>query len=191
MSTDILNSNLILYFQGKMEGYGTFDQLVPTIASLEQSTDLTSDDLDTDSEDSDMDEPSTTSSNHNLNIVECSYKYCRRYSYYPQPVSINLIKSRKFGICLSLESIMSSFFVTEFLGTSADCFQRLPIALDICRSHFMSADRYWRLPIALYVCRLLFTSTDRFWRSPIAPDVRRSHTRSANGSRLCRKCIKT
>ncbi|XP_054279224.1 ATP-binding cassette sub-family C member 4-like [Macrosteles quadrilineatus] len=78
---------IIALRNGKMEGYGTFDQLVPTIASLEQSTDLTSDDLDTDSEDSDMDEPSTTSSNHNLNIVECSYKYCRRYSYYPQPQS--------------------------------------------------------------------------------------------------------
>lgn len=70
-----------------MEGYGTFEELVFRIPSLEQSSDLTSDDLDTDSDASDMEEPSNTTTNNQLNIVECSYNYCRRYSYYPQPVS--------------------------------------------------------------------------------------------------------
>lgn len=74
-----------------MEGYGTFEELVFHIPSLEQSSDLTSDDLDTDSDSSDMDEPSNTTTNNQLNIVECSYNYCRRYSYYPQPVSSTII----------------------------------------------------------------------------------------------------
>ncbi|XP_046662468.1 ATP-binding cassette sub-family C member 4-like isoform X2 [Homalodisca vitripennis] len=83
----VKSDQIIALKNGKVEGYGKFEELVTTIASLEESSDLTSDDLDTDNEDSDMDEPSNTSTNNKLNIVECSYKYCRRYSYYPQPQS--------------------------------------------------------------------------------------------------------
>lgn len=70
-----------------MEGRGTFEELSSVVPSLEKSSDLTSDDLDTESEDSDVEETSsTTTVNNKLNIAECSYQYCRRYSYYPQPV---------------------------------------------------------------------------------------------------------
>lgn len=74
-----------------MEGYGTFSELVNEIGSLEQASDLTSDDLDTDSEDDEETEVPGHDTNNKLNIVECSYNYCRRYSYYPHPVSIKYI----------------------------------------------------------------------------------------------------